>query len=70
MILLQMTSCMESLLKYCWQYKESSSLNITGSICLRLNSLSLSRIGSFERLLWVQSLDLSHNQLHSIEGKT
>ncbi|CAH1454177.1 unnamed protein product [Lactuca virosa] len=67
-LLKQMTSCIESLLKYCWQYKESNSLNITGSICLRLNSLSLSRIGSFERLLWVQSLDLSHNQLHSIEG--
>ncbi|KAJ0554483.1 putative leucine-rich repeat domain superfamily [Helianthus annuus] len=37
-------------------------------MCLRLNSLSLSQTGSFERLLWVQSLDLSHNQLHSIEG--
>uniref|UniRef100_UPI001CB8F60F geranylgeranyl transferase type-2 subunit alpha 1-like n=1 Tax=Erigeron canadensis TaxID=72917 RepID=UPI001CB8F60F len=64
----QVTSSKDSLLKYCWQYKESTSTNITGSVCLRLNSLSLSKIGSFERLLWVQSLDLSHNELHSIEG--
>ncbi|KAF5796422.1 putative leucine-rich [Helianthus annuus] len=66
--MLQVTSCKESLMKYCWQYKESNSSDITGSMCLRLNSLSLSQIGSFDRLLWVQSLDLSHNQLHSIEG--
>lgn len=66
-LLKQVTSSMESLLKHCWQYKSTPS-SITGSICLRLNSLSLSRIGSIERLLWVQSLDLSHNQLHSIEG--
>ncbi|KAI3726568.1 hypothetical protein L1987_66366 [Smallanthus sonchifolius] len=64
----QVTSSKESLMKYCGQYKESTSSNITGPMCLRLNSLSLSQIGSFERLLWVQSLDLSHNQLHSIEG--
>ncbi|XP_076895003.1 geranylgeranyl transferase type-2 subunit alpha 1-like isoform X1 [Bidens hawaiensis] len=64
----QLTSSKESLMKYCWQYKESTSSNITGPVCLRLNSLSLSRFGSLERLLWVQSLDLSHNQLHSIEG--
>ncbi|KAK9080846.1 hypothetical protein SSX86_000605 [Deinandra increscens subsp. villosa] len=64
----QVTSSKESLMKYCCQYKESMSLNITGNVCLRFNSLSLSRMGSFERLLWVQSLDLSHNQLHSIEG--
>ncbi|PWA77745.1 RAB geranylgeranyl transferase alpha subunit 1 [Artemisia annua] len=64
----QVTSSKESLLKYCWQYKDSTSSNITDCLCLRLNNLSLSRIGSFERLLWVQSLDLSHNQLHSIEG--
>ncbi|KAL8215530.1 hypothetical protein R6Q57_022367 [Mikania cordata] len=62
------TSSKESLMKYCWQYKESTSLNIAGDVHLRLNTLSLSRIGSFERLLWVQSLDLSHNQLLSIEG--
>ncbi|KAI3820230.1 hypothetical protein L1987_07774 [Smallanthus sonchifolius] len=64
----QVTSSKESLMKYCGQYRESTFSNITGPMCLRLNSLSLSRIGSFERLLWVQSLDLSHNQLHSIEG--
>ncbi|GJT33084.1 RAB geranylgeranyl transferase alpha subunit 1 [Tanacetum coccineum] len=64
----QVTSSKESLLKYCWQYKESNPSNITDCLCLRLNNLSLSRIGSLERLLWVQSLDLSHNQLHSIEG--
>ncbi|KAJ9567788.1 hypothetical protein OSB04_003754 [Centaurea solstitialis] len=67
-LLKQVTSSKESLLKYCWQYKDSTSLDVTGHTCLRLNSLSLSRIGSVERLLWVQSLDLSHNQLHSLEG--
>nr|GEX06507.1 geranylgeranyl transferase type-2 subunit alpha 1 [Tanacetum cinerariifolium] len=63
----QVMSSKESLLKYCCEYKESTSSNITDSLCLRLSNLSLSRIGSFERLLWVQNLDLSHNQLHSIE---
>ncbi|XP_071717617.1 geranylgeranyl transferase type-2 subunit alpha 1-like [Rutidosis leptorrhynchoides] len=61
-LLKQITSSNESLLKYCSEHKDS------GSLWLRLNSLSLSRIGCFERLLWVQNLDLSHNQLHSIEG--
>ncbi|GJW63277.1 geranylgeranyl transferase type-2 subunit alpha 1 [Tanacetum coccineum] len=67
-LLKQVSSSKVSLLKYCYEYKESTSSNITDSLCLRLNNLSLSRIGSFERLLWAQNLDLSHNQLHSIEG--
>ncbi|XP_071703066.1 geranylgeranyl transferase type-2 subunit alpha 1-like [Rutidosis leptorrhynchoides] len=67
-LLKQVTSSNESLVNNCYQHKDSGSSSITGSICLRLNSRSLSRIGCFEQLLWVQSLDLSHNQLHSIEG--
>ncbi|KAK8966896.1 hypothetical protein KSP40_PGU010452 [Platanthera guangdongensis] len=35
---------------------------------MQLRSLSLTRIGYVERLLWVQVLDLSHNKLRSIEG--
>ncbi|KAL0917324.1 hypothetical protein M5K25_012379 [Dendrobium thyrsiflorum] len=44
----------------------SSKLHLHG--CLQLKSLSLTRIGYFERLLWVQTLDLSHNKLRSIAG--
>ncbi|CAN7071573.1 unnamed protein product [Brassica oleracea var. botrytis] len=42
--------------------------NMNNSVCLRLNNLSLSRIASVEKLLFVQMLDLSHNELHSTEG--
>ncbi|KAH7678879.1 Protein geranylgeranyltransferase type II protein [Dioscorea alata] len=35
---------------------------------LQLNKLSLTRIGFVERLLWVQILDLSHNEIQSISG--
>ncbi|KAK8951662.1 hypothetical protein KSP39_PZI003237 [Platanthera zijinensis] len=44
----------------------SSKLRFCGRMQLR--SLSLTRIGYVERLLWVQVLDLSHNKLRSIEG--
>ncbi|CAL5354738.1 unnamed protein product [Camellia sinensis] len=47
---------------------DSASSGTNNYICLRLNNLSLSHIGSIEKLLWVQMLDLSHNQLSSIEG--
>lgn len=67
-IILQVTSSWESLVGYCYQYRDSTSSSIDNRICLRLNNLSLSRIGSIEKLLWVQMLDLSHNQLQSIEG--
>ncbi|KAJ6719247.1 hypothetical protein OIU79_006995 [Salix purpurea] len=58
----------ESLLSYCFRYKNLTSSSSSNPICLRLNGLSLSRLGSFEKLLWVQMLDLSHNELRSIEG--
>ncbi|XP_059633620.1 geranylgeranyl transferase type-2 subunit alpha 1 [Cornus florida] len=67
-LLQQVTSSRGSLLRHCCHYKESTSSTIDNNICLRLSNLSLSRIGSIEKLLWVQMLDLSHNQLHSIEG--
>jgi geranylgeranyl transferase type-2 subunit alpha len=66
--LLKQVTSQESLLDYCHQYKDPYSLSTERYICLRLNNLSLSRIGSFEKLLWVRMLDLSHNQLQSIEG--
>ncbi|CAI9116133.1 OLC1v1017209C3 [Oldenlandia corymbosa var. corymbosa] len=58
----------ESLLRYCYQYRDSSSPQNRSFASLRLNGLSLSRIGCIERLLWVQMLDLSENELRSIEG--
>lgn len=44
----------------------SSKLHLHG--CMQLKSLSLTRIGYVERLLWVQTVDLSHNKLRSIAG--
>jgi len=35
---------------------------------VQLCSLSLTRIGFAERLIWVQVLDLGHNSLRSVEG--
>lgn len=65
---MQITSSRESLIPYCHYYKDASETN-TSYVCLRLQNLSLSRMGSFENLLWVQMLDLSHNELRSIEGR-
>ncbi|KAL5226129.1 hypothetical protein ABZP36_012768, partial [Zizania latifolia] len=42
--------------------------NLTPLSHVQLCRLSLTRIGYVERLLWVQMLDLSHNNLRSIEG--
>ncbi|KAK4492478.1 hypothetical protein RD792_003287 [Penstemon davidsonii] len=67
-LLKQLTSNTESLLKYSYEYQESTSPSMKSSLCLRLNGLSLSRLGSMECLLWVQMLDLSHNKLRSVEG--
>ncbi|XVE60610.1 hypothetical protein DITRI_Ditri05aG0142100 [Diplodiscus trichospermus] len=67
-LLQEMISNRESLLKHCFQYTDPVSSTIHNPICLRLNNLSLSRMGAFEKLLWVQILDLSHNELQSIEG--
>jgi hypothetical protein len=36
----------------------------------RLNNLSLSKLGSFDKLIWVQRLDLSNNKLQSLEGQS
>lgn len=66
--IMQITSSRESLIPYCHYYKDASETN-TSYVCLRLQNLSLSRMGSFENLLWVQMLDLSHNELRSIEGR-
>ncbi|KAF9601422.1 hypothetical protein IFM89_019855 [Coptis chinensis] len=59
----------KSLARHCFHYEEPGSPNLPNSVCLRLNNLSLSKIGSFEHLLWVQILDLSHNEIQSIEGE-
>ncbi|KAL3647743.1 hypothetical protein CASFOL_008711 [Castilleja foliolosa] len=67
-LLKQLTSNKVSLSKHCSQYQESLSPSEKSYLAVKLNSLSLSRIGSMEHLLWVQMLDLSHNKLHSIEG--
>ncbi|KAJ4848639.1 hypothetical protein Tsubulata_035520 [Turnera subulata] len=67
-LLNQLTSRRESLLNHCFQYVDSASSNDNNLICLRLNNLSLSRLGSLEKLLWVEMLDLSNNELQSIEG--
>ncbi|KAK6942063.1 Protein prenyltransferase, alpha subunit [Dillenia turbinata] len=64
----EVTANKESLLKHCFCYKGLMPLSLASSICLRLNAFSLSQIGCIEQLLWVQMLDLSHNELHSIEG--
>ncbi|KAF5729287.1 RAB geranylgeranyl transferase alpha subunit 1 putative isoform 1 [Tripterygium wilfordii] len=67
-LLQKVTSCRESLLERCFHYKDLTSLGIGVPVCLRLNNLSISRLGSIENLLWVQMLDLSHNDIRSIEG--
>ncbi|XP_022872972.1 geranylgeranyl transferase type-2 subunit alpha 1-like isoform X1 [Olea europaea var. sylvestris] len=67
-LLKQVTSSMESILRYCYQYGDSTSPRMYSCLCLRLNGLLLSQIGSVERLLWIQILDLSHNKIRSIEG--
>lgn len=60
---MQVTSSTEDLSGHLFRYR-----NVNNSVCLRINNLSLSRIASVEKLLFVQMLDLSHNELHSTEG--
>ncbi|XP_020271364.1 geranylgeranyl transferase type-2 subunit alpha 1 [Asparagus officinalis] len=57
----------QSIMKY---YVRSSELTSTSHRLagMRLSRLSLTRIGFVERLLWIQMLDLSHNELRSIAG--
>ncbi|KAL0727114.1 hypothetical protein Bca4012_023207 [Brassica carinata] len=62
-LLHKVTSSTEDLSGHLFRYR-----NMNNSVCLRLNNLSLSRIASVEKLLFVQMLDLSHNELHSTEG--
>ncbi|KAL1222510.1 Geranylgeranyl transferase type-2 subunit alpha 1 [Cardamine amara subsp. amara] len=59
----KVTSSTESLSRHLFRYRDVNNL-----VCLRLNNLSLSRIASVEKLLFIQMLDLSHNELHSTEG--
>lgn len=58
----------ESLMKSCGHSCKLTPSSLYQQTCLRLNKLSLTRIGFVEHLLWVQMLDLSHNELRSIEG--
>ncbi|WCJ42780.1 Geranylgeranyl transferase type-2 subunit alpha 2 [Euphorbia peplus] len=67
-LLQQLISGRETVLSHCFRYSDSTSQRRGYPICLRLHKLSLSRVGSIEKLLWVQMLDLSHNELRSIEG--
>ncbi|XP_065881784.1 geranylgeranyl transferase type-2 subunit alpha 1 [Euphorbia lathyris] len=67
-LLEQVMSRRESVLSHCFHYSDLTSLRRGYPICLRLHKLSLSRVGSIDKLLWVQMLDLSHNELKSIEG--
>ncbi|XP_055833989.1 geranylgeranyl transferase type-2 subunit alpha 1 [Solanum dulcamara] len=66
-LLKQIISNQELLLKHCRKYRDPSFPRIN-NFCVQLNNLSLSRIGSMEQLLWVQVLDLSYNQLKTLEG--
>ncbi|KAJ6807115.1 geranylgeranyl transferase type-2 subunit alpha 1 [Iris pallida] len=64
----QATFDKESMMKHCGHTCKSTSSGPYQHACLRLNRLSLTRIGFVEHLLWVQRLDLSYNELRSIEG--
>ncbi|KAJ6805241.1 geranylgeranyl transferase type-2 subunit alpha 1 [Iris pallida] len=64
----QATFDKESMMKHCGHTCKLTSAGLYQHAYLRLNRLSLTRIGFVERLLWVQILDLSHNELRSIEG--
>ncbi|XP_030542651.1 geranylgeranyl transferase type-2 subunit alpha 1 isoform X2 [Rhodamnia argentea] len=66
-LLQQLLSSGGTLLKHCFYYGGITSSSTHGPICLRLNNQSISRMGAFDKLLWVQMLDLSDNELHSIE---
>lgn len=65
----KVSSRKQNLQEYCWDSKGTGSFsNGERNKWLRLHGLSLSRIGSLEKLLWVQRLDISHNRLRSIDG--
>ncbi|CAH8277842.1 unnamed protein product [Arabidopsis lyrata] len=62
-LLHKVTSSTESMFRHLFRYR-----NMNNIVCLRLNNLTLSRIAAVEKLLFVQMLDLSNNELHSAEG--
>ncbi|EOA30025.1 hypothetical protein CARUB_v10013127mg [Capsella rubella] len=62
-LLHKVTSSTESLSRYLFRYR-----NMNNIVCLRLSNLTLSRIAAVDKLLFVQMLDLSHNELHSADG--
>ncbi|XP_008776168.2 geranylgeranyl transferase type-2 subunit alpha 1 [Phoenix dactylifera] len=64
----QVTLDEEFLMKHTWHFNKLTSSSFHNHACLQLSGLSLSRISFAERLLWVQMLDLSHNNLRSIAG--
>ncbi|KAF3790154.1 Geranylgeranyl transferase type-2 subunit alpha [Nymphaea thermarum] len=64
----QVTSNRDALTKHFWHHKSLARSNLEQNVCLRLNKLSISQIGFFEHLSWIQMLDLSHNELQNIEG--
>jgi len=57
----------KSIMKHSLQSNELIPISLRHA-GLQLSRLSLTRIGCVERLLWVQMLDLSHNELRSIAG--
>ncbi|KAI5084290.1 hypothetical protein GOP47_0000459 [Adiantum capillus-veneris] len=61
----QITSSLHNLSVHCWKSQQS---NGDQELWLRVNNLSLSKLGYFEKLIWVQNLDLRNNKLHSLEG--
>ncbi|XP_020886577.1 geranylgeranyl transferase type-2 subunit alpha 2 [Arabidopsis lyrata subsp. lyrata] len=62
-LLHKVTSSTESLSRHLFLYR-----NMNNIVCLRLSNLTLSRIATVEKFLFVQMLDLSYNDLHSAEG--
>ncbi|KAJ3679358.1 hypothetical protein LUZ60_017369 [Juncus effusus] len=60
----QLTCSKESIMKYCCKFDKFE----LAQTCMKITKIPLTRIGFTERLLWVQALDLSHNNLRSISG--
>ncbi|PVH47370.1 hypothetical protein PAHAL_4G045300 [Panicum hallii] len=66
LVLMDKLTCdMETFMKHCSVKVEPNLVPLNH---VQLCSLSLTRIGFAERLIWVQVLDLSHNSLRSVEG--
>lgn len=61
----QLTCNMATFMEHCSDQVQS---NLSPLNHVQLCRLALTRIGYPERLLWVQMLDLSHNNLRSVEG--